>query len=509
MTNILLNTDKNSNRPPVAVILGHVDHGKTKLLDIIRKTNIADKEAGGITQHIGAYQVNIDGKIITFLDTPGHEAFSAIRSRGAKVADIAVLVVAADESVKPQTKEAIKTIKNEKIPFVVAINKIDKESANPQRVRQDLAAEEVLVEGWGGNVPVVEVSARDGKNINELLETIILLAELEDLKEDLSLPACGVIIESSLDKGRGYVATGLVERGILKTGDWLVAGTVMGKVKSLQDFIGKPILEAKPSQPVQITGWQNAPEIGRTFISAYSKDEAVKIQADNVDLTPLFQFFSGVKEEEQLGKKFVNIIFKSDVISSLEALDNILQGVKSDEVGYRVIAYDIGNITEGDVKTATASNAQIVGFRVGVEDSAKRLAEREGIKITSFDVIYNMVEYIRGEMVLLLEPEVKKTLLGKLKILAVFKKDSKSQIIGGKVVSGKVLRGSTVDLMRGGSKIGGGKIIQLQHDKEDITEVKEGLEAGLRIESVGKEQLDIKEGDILECYEEERIARSL
>src|SRR3989338_8047886 len=284
------------SRPPVVVVLGHVDHGKTKLLDTIRKTNIAEKESGGITQHIGAYQISVNGRSITFLDTPGHEAFTAIRSRGAKVADIAVLVVAADESVKPQTKEAIKIIKSEDIPFVVAINKIDKEGANVQKVKQDLATEDVLVEDWGGKVPVVEISAKAGKNISELLDMILLVAELEELKEDVSLPAEGVIIESHLDKQRGYVVTALVQKSILSVGAWLRAGTVVGKIKSMEDFMGKAITEAKPSQPVLITGWPTAPDIGKEFVVAPDKDEATRIAEGNVNLAPLFSFFKGSVE---------------------------------------------------------------------------------------------------------------------------------------------------------------------------------------------------------------------
>lgn len=521
MVNNTQQTNQNV-RPPVVVVLGHVDHGKTKLLSTIR--NVAmPKEPGNITQLIGAYQVEVpqapksaealregglSPKVITFLDTPGHEAFTAIRSRGAKVADVAVLVVAADESVKPQTKEAIKIIKEQGIPFVVALNKIDKEGANPQRVKQDLATEEVLVEDWGGKVPVVEISAKEAKNIPELLDMILLLAELEDLKEDISLPAQGVIIESNLDKRRGYVATGLIEKGIVKIGDWIVAGTIVGKVKSLQDFKGKPISEARPSQPVQITGWSSSPEIGRKFIAAYSKDEALEIQAENIDLTPLINFFKSNKEEILPDKKILNIIFKSDVFSSLEALDGVLGNIKSQEVGYKVVNYDIGNISEGDVKTAIASNAQIIGFRIGTEESVRKLAERENVKINTFDVIYNLVEYVRSEMAGLLEPEIRRTQLGKLRVLALFKKDAKSQIVGGKVVSGKIIRGSVVDVIRGQNKIGFGKLGQLQHNKEDMSEVKEGLEAGLRVD-FGKDGVEIKEGDMLEVYEEEKIARTL
>lgn len=499
-------------RPPVVVVLGHVDHGKTSLLDTIRKTKVAEKESGGITQHIGAYQTEVNGRVITFLDTPGHEAFSAIRSRGAKVADIAILVVAADEGVKPQTKEAIQIIKEEKIQCVVAINKIDKDSANVQRIKQELAAEDILVEDWGGKVPVVEISAKQNKNINGLLDMILLVTELEDLRENLSLPAEGVIIESHLDKRRGYVATALVQKGILRLGDWVVVGTIVGKIKSMEDFLGRSLVTAVPSQPVLLTGWSSAPAIGRLFQSALSKDEAGLLATENADLTPLFQFFhvSGSHPETSLDKKILPIIFKSDVSSSLEAIESALGAIKSGEVGCKVIDYDIGNITEADIKMALGSNARIVGFRVGIEESAKKLAEKESIRMNVFDVIYELIEFVRKEMSELLEPEIKKNFLGKIKILATFKKDGKSQIVGGKVISGKITRGAPADVMRNNSKLMSGKIIQLQHNKENTAEVKEGFEAGLRFElSPGQTAWDIKEGDTLEIYEEEKIIRSL
>jgi len=490
------------------VILGHVDHGKTKLLDTIRKTNVIDKESGGITQHIGAYQTEVRGKLITFLDTPGHEAFSAIRSRGVKVADVAVLVIAADESVKPQTKEAIKIIKEEEIPFVVAINKIDRPEANSQRVKQDLAAEDVLVEDWGGKVPCVEISARDNRNIDELLDMILLVAEVEELKDDRSLPAEGVIIESSLDKRRGYVATALVRKGVLAVGDWIVVGTVVGKIKSMEDFFGRSIMQAIPSQPVRITGWSIAPEIGKGFKTATSKDSATHIAEDNINLSHLFLFLKTSGEEKKDGKKIFNIVFKSDVSSSMEAIDNIIKAIKSDEIEHNVISYDIGNITERDVKTAFAGHAQVIGFRVGIEESAKKLAEKEGIKIATFDVIYHLVEYIRSEMGGLLAPEVKRNFLGKLRILAIFKKDTKYQIIGGKVTSGKVVRGAKAEIIKNGNIISG-RVGQLQQNKQDVTEVSEGLEAGIRFDLEAKGDVKIDEGDVIEIFEEEEAKRML
>ena len=509
MADIKDTKDNKNMRPPVVVVLGHVDHGKTKLLDTIRKTKIAEGESGGITQHIGAYQTNINGKVITFLDTPGHEAFTAIRSRGAKVADIAVLVIAADESVKPQTKEAIRIIKEEKIPFIVALNKIDKEGANAQKVKQDLATEDVLVEDWGGKVPVIEISAKEGRNINELLDMILLVTELEELKEDLSSPAKGIVIESNLDKRRGYVATVLVQKGILSVGDWLVVGTVVGKIKSMEDFMGKPIIEAKPSQPVLITGWPTAPDIGKEFVVAPDKDEATRIAEGNVNLAPLFSFFKGSVETGDENKEFLNLVFKSDVSSSLEAIEVSLKAIKSSEIGYRVISYDIGNISEADIKTAIASKCQVIGFRVKVEESAKKLADKEGIKIINFDIIYELIEYVRQGMSELLGVEIKKNPIGKLKVLAVFKKDARAQIFGGKVMSGKVIRGAMGDVARNGSIVVSGKIGQLQHNKEDTPEVKEGLEAGIRFDIITKDFADVKVGDVVDIYEEERIKRSI
>ena len=519
-----MNKEVKNTRPPVVVVLGHVDHGKTKLLDTIRKTRIAEKESGGITQHIGAYQAEVSPstgsgpkKLVTFLDTPGHEAFSAIRSRGAKVADIAILVVAADESVKPQTKEAIKIIKSEKIPFVVAVNKIDKEGANVQKVKQDLATEEVLVEEWGGKIPIVEISAKSGQGINELLEMVLLVADLEDLKEDLSAPAKGVIIESNLDKRRGYVATVLIQKGILEVGDWIVAGTLVGKIKAMEDFMGASLVGARPSQPVRIIGWPNSPEIGIEFVSAETKEDAVKVSEDNVNLAPLLSFFAYSPEISdsprfgEAGKKVIlNLVLKSDVTSSLEAIDNVLKTIKSDEVGYRVIDYDIGNISEADVATAIAGKGQVVGFRVAVDEATKKLAEKEGIKITKFDIIYELIEYVRGQMAELLGPVITRIPLGKVKIIATFKKDAKFQVVGGKILSGKAARGAFVDVFRNDSIVCNGKIGQLQHNKEDMPEVKEGLEAGIRLDPLPTQPFgEVKVGDIIEIYEEQKTKRTI
>ena len=510
MADTTLTTQDSEHRPPIVVVLGHVDHGKTSLLDVIRKANIAGGESGGITQHIGAYQAVAQGKMITFLDTPGHEAFSAIRSRGTKVADVAILVVAADEGVKPQTQEAIKIIKEEKIPVIVAISKIDKPGANVQKVKQDLAGEEILVEDWGGTVPVVEISAKEKTGINELLDMVLLVAELEDLKEDVSLPATGVIIESNLDKRRGYVATALIRKGILSVGDWIVAGSVIGKVKSMEDFAGNRLDTACPSQPVLITGWTNTPEIGREFSTALDKDSAQGLAAANVDLTPLFSFLKTSHTTIDPNKKYLKLVIKTDVSSSLEAIEMALKHIKSEEVMYTVLSYDIGSISDSDVKTAVAGGGSVIGFRVAVETSARKLAEKDHVSLATFDVIYELIEYIRKEMAGMLAAEVRREVLGKVKILALFKKDSRAQVIGGRVLSGKLVRGALCDVMRDGKSIILAKVGQVQQAKQDVPEVSEGLDTGMRIDIIdSRTAVDIEVGDILEVYQEESIARTL
>jgi translation initiation factor IF-2 len=495
-------------RPPVVVVLGHVDHGKTKLLDAIRKTNIVAGESGGITQHIGAYQASINGKVITFLDTPGHEAFTAIRNRGANVADIAILVVAADESVKPQTKEAIRIIKEAKLPTIVAINKIDKEGANSAKVKQDLAQEDVLVEEWGGQTPALEISAKDGRGITELLEMVNLVAELLELREVLPAQSSGVIIESNLDKRRGYVATALVQEGILKVGDWIVVDHVVGKVKSMEDFLSASLPEARPSQPVLITGWQEAPRVGGKFHTAPSKKAAEELAGDSITPPPpSFDTFRG--EQSTDGDRLtLNVIFKADVASSLEAIDLSLSAIPKEQVGLRVLASGIGNISEGDVKTAAAKGAVIMGFRVQTDSAAAKLAERDGIVIRSFDIIYELIEAIRNDLGALLPTETQRTVVGKLKVLAIFKTDARSIILGGRVTNGSIRKGSLVDLVRGETPLRVGKISNLQREKEDVSEVAQGADCGMRIDTASFDG-DIHEGDVLEFITEEQVKKTL
>lgn len=498
-----------SRRPPIIVVMGHVDHGKTKLLDTIRKTNVIEGESGGITQHIGAYQVELDDKIITFLDTPGHEAFTAIRSRGAKVADIAILVVAADESVKPQTQEAIRIIKESDIPYVVAINKIDKEGANIERVKQDLATNEVLVEGWGGDVPVVEISALNGTGVDELLEMVLLVADLQELDADASANGTGVVIESHLDKKRGMVATILVHDGSLKVGEYIVVGTVTGKVRAMEDFSGNTIAQALPSQPAMVIGWTQAPEIGQTFRSTTVKKVADEWEQDSVPATDSFAFFKeSLWADIPKESKVLNVIFKADVLSSLEAIELSVQGIESEKVAFRVLSYGVGNVNERDVKTAVPKGALILGFHVGVEPSAKKLSEKESISIETYDIIYELIEAFRTAMADQLEPELKRNVLGQLNILALFKIEGNKQVLGGRVSKGKVVRGSFVDLVKGEKRLKIGKLLQLQHNKEDVTEVATGMEAGLRID-ISAAEGSPEVGDTLELYEKEKVRQNL
>src|SRR3989344_5712511 len=498
-------------RSPIVVVMGHVDHGKTKILDSIRQSNVMDKESGGITQHIGAYQAKANGKTITFLDTPGHEAFSAIRSRGAKVADLAILVVAADESVKPQTKEAIKIIQEAQIPFIVAINKTDKEGANPAKVRQDLAEKNVLVEDWGGKVPVVELSAKTGQGVESLLDMILLVAEMEELKSEDSVPTA-IVIESHMDKRRGHVATLLVQNGVFKVNDWISAGSEATKIKSMENFLGKNIVQASSSEPIVALGWENAPVVGEKVCWAGWREEAMATAQKQAQLGRPAFFIQEDRPKKDTAK-ILNLIVKADVASSLEAMDQVLKTIKSEEVGYKVVDYGVGDISESDIKKATATKAFLIGFHTELSSALKQLAEREGVIIEVFQIIYELVESVKKKMSDLLDPEINRLPLGKLKVLAVFKKDPKSQVVGGKVTSGKVKRGALIDVLRNSQQVASGKLSQLQQKKADVEEVSEGLEAGIRFDfSVGGGQaktitpnMYIREGDVLECYEVGKI----
>ena len=472
----------------------------TTLLDYIQKTQVAEKEAGGITQHIGAYQIEKDGKKITFIDTPGHEAFSAMRSRGAKVADLAILVIDSCEGVKEQTKEAISHIKKAEIPFIVALNKIDRSEANPEKVKRELQKEEILVEDLGGKVPAVETSAKTGQGIDELLELILLVAEMENLKADISKPGEGVVIESYLDSQRGPTATLILSQGILKRGDIIGTPTALGKIKILENFQGLAIEKTLPSEPAIVIGFEAIPKVGENFKVFNSLEEARS-----------YLRIAGKKEWPVVLKikpeqKILNLILKTDVLGSAEAIEEVLKGLAQEKVILRILKSEVGEINESDIKLAKSHPplggypGVILGFRVKTNPVAKQLAEREKIKIMNFEVIYDLVEGIRNFMEKIIEPEVVRKELGKVKILVIFLTEKNRQIVGGRVVEGEVKKGTQIEVFRGEELIGKGKLINLQKDRKDIEKAGRGEEVGILSEGDAK----IEVGDVLVIYTEER-----
>jgi len=490
-------------RPPIVVVLGHVDHGKTTLLDYIRKANVAEKESGGITQHIGAYQIEYNKKIITFIDTPGHEAFSQMRSRGAKVADIAILVIAAEEGIKPQTKEVISHIKEYKISVVVALNKIDKTTANPEKVIGELAKEGIVVESQGGKIPLVSVSAKTGQGVDELLEILLLVAEMEELKADFQKPGSGVVIESYLNAKRGPTAVFLIRKGTLKQGDPVSCGENYGKIKILEDFQKNPIKKAEPSISAIVLGLNGAPIVGEQFNVEQSEGIAQeKAQAYKEE-------HKGKKEpesvEELKNKKTLTLILKTDVLGSLEAIKGTIDNIPQKEVVVNIIKSKAGDISESDIKLAQSTGATIFGFRIKVSNFIFSLAKRQGVKIKIFDVIYELVEEIRRTLTKLLEPETVKEKLGRMKVLIIFKKEKAKMIIGGKVIFGKIENKVKTDVIRNEEKIGEGKITQLQQNKKNIGEVEKGKEAGILFEG----EPIVEQGDILEAYKQVQKKREL
>lgn len=489
-------------RPPIVVVLGHVDHGKTTLLDVIRKTNVVAKESGGITQHIGAYQVGHKGKIITFIDTPGHEAFCQMRSRGVKVADIAILVVAGEESVKPQTKEVINCIKTEKIPAIVVVNKMDNPRANFEKTIGELEKEGLVVEQRGGKIPAIKASAITGMGIDELLEMINLVAEMEELKADISNPASGAVIESYMDSKRGATATLIILEGTLKTDQWIVCGSAYGKIKNLGDFKGERVDEAKPGMPVIVLGLNEVPAVGDKF-EVIESEEAALVKATATKEAKSKKSIEIKKPAE--GAKILNIILKADVQGSLEAITESLAKLELEEIGMNILKADVGDISESDVKLAYPANAAIIGFRVKTSNEIVNLAKRSGVKIRNYDIIYELLEGIKKDASKLLEPESNREDLGKLKVIAIFRREKTRTIIGGKVTEGKIVNKTSVDIIRNEEKIGTGKIIQLQHNKQDMAEVEKGREAGILFEG----DAIIEDGDILECYRIERKKREL
>lgn len=490
------------SRPPIVTILGHVDHGKTTLLDTIRKASVATKESGGITQHISAYQTKRKGKLITFVDTPGHEAFSAMRERGVSIADIAVLVVAADDGVRPQTKEVIEYLLAKKIPSLVAINKVDKPGANIQKVKQELAENGILVEDWGGQVLCCEVSAKQNIGIDSLLENILLIAEVEDFKSDFKRDAMGVVLESHLDPQKGPVATILIKTGTLKEGQDIIAGSTYGRVRRIEDFTGKRLLEAGPSTPISLIGL-NTTSNTNDILQVMNKKAFSKLELAGAGSKMLERY--GELSAQKIYKtiadentKKLNIILKSDVQGSLEAIQQILSEIKSDEVAINYIGIGVGNTTESDVRMAKNSNSIIYEFNILTTPVAKRMAETSNIEIKNYKVIYELVDDIKSKLIAMLPPSIERTDFGKMQVLALFKTGKKDMIVGGKVISGKIASHCLIEVMRNEILIGKGKLANLQQNKVDVDEVVKNNECGITFEGETK----IKEADVLVFYKE-------
>jgi len=495
--------DKMQSRPPVIVVMGHVDHGKTKLLDTIRAAHVIDGEAGGITQHIGAYQAKKKDQVITFIDTPGHEAFTAMRSRGAKIADIAILVVAADDGVKPQTVEAFRIIEAAQIPFIVAINKIDKPEANIEKTKQELSNQlKIMPEDWGGKTICAPISAKDGTGIDDLLDMVLLIAEaeIENIKANPSASAVGTIIESHIDKGSGPVATILVQNGTLKIGDQLMFNNInIGRVRNLKDYRGSNINDAKPATPVQIIGLKAMPEVGDVI----EVGEGEKIKFKNVKNSAaagITNQSASVSDGDENVKK-INVIIKSDVLGSAEAIEESLMKLNSKEVKVKIIHKGLGNISDGDIKRAEAAKSSILGFNVKVAPNIQELIREKNIEVKIYNIIYDLINDIKEQIKKMTSPVYKRVDLGELKVLAVFRTEKNNQIIGGKVINGKVENNASAEILQNKAVVAAGKIVRLQSGKQDVSVADENQECGLQYEG----DPIIKAGDILKVYKEVEI----
>ncbi|WP_202976430.1 translation initiation factor IF-2 [Anaerophilus nitritogenes] len=498
-------------RPPVITVMGHVDHGKTSLLDAIRNTHVTDREAGGITQHIGASEVEVNGKKIVFLDTPGHEAFTSMRARGASITDIAILVVAADDGVMPQTVEAISHAKAAGVPIIVAVNKMDKPGANPDRVKQELSENGILIEEWGGDVISVPVSAKNGEGIDNILEMILLVAEMLELKANPKKLSSGTVIEAKLDKSRGPVATILVQNGTLKVGDSVVAGASYGRIRAMINDKGKNIKKAGPATPVEILGLADVPKAGDLF-HAVKEDKIArqivekrraKIREENLNATAKVSLEDLFKQIQEGNVKELNVIVKADVQGSVEAVKQSLLKLSNDEVKVKMIHGGVGTITESDIMLASASNAIIIGFNVRPSSALEHLAKNENVDLRTYRIIYEAIEDIEAAMKGMLDPEYKEVVLGKVEVRATFKVPGIGTIAGAYVQEGKITRNAKVRLLRDGIIIFEGVISSLKRFKDDAKEVATGYECGVGLENYN----DLKEGDIIEPYIIEEVKR--
>ncbi len=498
-------------RPPVVTVLGHVDHGKTTLLDAIRETNVVAGESGGITQHIGAYQVEKDGRKITFIDTPGHEAFTAMRARGAQVTDLAVLVVAADDGVMPQTREAIDHARAAGVPIVVALNKMDRPSARPERVKQQLADVGLTVEDWGGEVICVPVSAKQKQGIEELLENILLVTDVADLKSNPDRPAVGTVIEGQLDRHRGPTATLLVQGGTLRVGDALVIGAICGRVRAMYDDQGRPVTEAPPSMPVLVMGLSDVPEAGDIFEVVENERQARLIAAERAEKArlaagqparPRFTSLDDLFGRFEAGEATeLNLILKADVQGSLEPIASSLEKLSTEDLKVKLLHQGTGRISESDVMLAAASNAIIIGFRVDVDEAARRQALQEGVSIRQYDVIYNLIDDVDKALKGKLEPQYEEVVIGHAEVRAVFTIKRRGNVAGCYITDGEVTRNALVRVLRGGQEIFAGRIDSLRRFQEDVSEVKAGFECGIGLAGFDAFQA----GDTLEFYRKEQV----
>ncbi|MFH1236603.1 MAG: translation initiation factor IF-2 [Parcubacteria group bacterium] len=496
-----------SARPPVIVVMGHVDHGKTKLLDAIRKTDVVAQEAGSITQHIGAYQVVYKNTPITFIDTPGHEAFTTMRSRGARVADIAILVVAADEGIKPQTEEAITIIQNSKLPFVVAINKIDKENADIERVKQQLAAKDLLTEDWGGKIITAPISAKQGMGIDQLLDTILLVAELEreEIVANRHGRAVGTIIESHIDKGEGPVATVLVQSGTLRTGNLVSIGTISGKIKNMRDYRGAEVTEAGPSMPVKILGLKSSSSVG-DILQVHPDLKALKGHMKGYEEQKrIYEASLTNSLEKEDGIEKLAVILKTDTLGSQEAILQSLERLSLPDFKIAIAKKALGNVADSDIEAAEATGAIIYGFNVKTNLSVEQSAKERGVKVKLYNIIYELTDDVQQEAEKILSPEIVRTEEGRIKVLAIFRTEKNSMIIGGTVTKGRALEGAQTRVLRNQQPVGHGKLVSLQAGKQSVREVVAVNDCGMQFSG----KAVVKVGDILEMYTEEKRYRKL
>jgi len=501
-----------TKRAPVVSVMGHVDHGKTSLLDYIRRTKVASGESGGITQHIGAYHVETDHGMVSFLDTPGHAAFTAMRARGAQCTDIVVLVVAADDGVMPQTKEAVQHARSAGVPIVVAINKMDKEEADPDRVKTELAGMEVIPEDWGGDVQFVPVSAHTGEGIEDLLEALLLQAEVLELEAATDAPAKGVVVESSLERGRGSVATVLVQNGTLRQGDMVVAGSYFGKVRAMTDEAGKQVKEAGPSIPVEILGLNGTPDAGDEFFAVADEKKAKELAEfrQSREREQRLQRQQAAKLEnlfENMGKdevKTLNVVLKTDVRGSLEAITKALQDLGNEEVQVKIVSSGVGGIAETDVSLAMATNAVIFGFNVRADTASKRLVEQEGLDLRYYSIIYNLIDDVKAALTGMLAPEFREDIVGIADVRDVFRSPKFGQVAGCMVTEGTVYRNKPIRVLRDNVVIFEGELESLRRFKDDVPEVRNGMECG-----IGVKGYDVKVGDQIEVFDRVRVERKL